>query len=80
MNNKNKNFKSRVRRKIITAAFRTWGLGMSILVAGAINIMYSKSTANCVELCNVDMICLGDLLLVACHVGGSGLDGVDGDG
>jgi hypothetical protein len=80
MNNKNKNFKSRVRRKIISDTFRTWGLGMPSLVAGAINLMYSKSTANCGELRNVDMIRLKDLLLVACHVGGSGLDGVNGDG
>jgi len=42
MNNKNKNFKSRVKRKISTAAFRTWGLDMPSLVAGTINIMYSK--------------------------------------
>ncbi len=52
---------------------------MSSLVAGAINIIYSKSTANCGKLCNVDMICLKDLLLVACHAGGSSLNGVNGD-
>jgi hypothetical protein len=55
VNNKNKNFKSRVRRKIITAAFRTWGLDMPSLVAGAINLMYLKSTANCGELRNVEL-------------------------
>ena len=38
MNNKNKNFKSRVRRKIISDTFRTWGLGMPSLMAGAINL------------------------------------------
>jgi hypothetical protein len=79
MNNKNKNFKSRVRRKIISDTFRTWGLGTPSLVAGAINLMYSKSTANCGELRNVDDMSR-DLLLVACRVGGSGLDGVNGDG
>jgi len=81
MNNKNKNFKSRVRRKIISDTFRTWGLGMPSLMAGAINLMYLKSTANCGELRNCCiMICLEDLLLVACQVGWSGLNGVNGDG
>jgi hypothetical protein len=55
MNNKNKNFKNRVRRKIISDTFRTWGLGMPSLVAGAINLMYLKSTANCGELRNVEL-------------------------
>ncbi len=80
MNNKNKNFKSLAIRKIITAAFRTWGLDMLSLVAGAINIMYSKYTVNCGKLRSVDMVCLRDLLLLACQVSWSVLDGVNGDG